>query len=191
MKKLFALATVAFLILTIGMLLDTYGLLESRGNGETEFEVGKWNITINDLDIIESRTITADDLVYFGNNSVEPGYFAPGTSTGYEIVIDAHNTDVSVRYDVTIDADQLDQHENIELMVAGDVIRRVTPEGIVYSGIIPLNEIRQGKKTTIHTGLTWIDNDQYDEFDSKLITEELGLQIKIVIKFTQYLGENL
>lgn len=190
MKKLLTFGAFVFLVFTIGAMLGTYGLLQSGGTGKTDFGVGKWNITVNDLDIIARKTITADDLVYFGNANVEPGHFAPGVSTGYEIVIDAHNTDVAIRYDITIDAPQLEEHENIELLVTGDVVRKDTVEGIIYSGIIPLSAIRAGQKTTIHTGLTWIEDDRYDELDSRLIGGE-PLQIKIEIKFTQYLGEEL
>lgn len=189
MKKIFVFTGLIFLVLTLGLLFDTYGLLESAGRGETEFEIGRWNISINELDVTLNHTITAENLVYFGNDKVEPGYFAPGTSAGFEMVIDAHDTDVSVRYDITIDISQLDQHQNIELYVVGDAVRRVTEEGIVYTGIIPLSDIQQGIKKTIYTGLIWIHDEDFNELDTLLI--ESGLQIRISITFTQYLGETI
>jgi len=189
MKKLLAFAFLIALVLMALELGRTFGLLETRSAGTTDTQIGRWNIKLNDIDIILNNTLTADDLIYSPNPNVEPGYFAPGVSASYQILIDPSNTDVAVRYDIKMDMSSIAEHSNIQFEVSGDVVRRITPEGVIYTGIIPLNAVQQGQTRLINTYLVWDNDEDFDELDNRF--GEIGsiLEIKISITFSQYLGE--
>jgi len=191
MKK-FLYVTFLFLLFTVVYeVVDTYGLLQSGGAGEIPLEIGKWYITINDIDATVEREITASDLVYVGNTHIESGYFAPGGSASYDIVIDPKNTDVAIRYDITVDMSDIAGHPNITFDASSDVVTNIGGGGAVYSGVIPLSSIEEGDLTTITTSLIWTNNSNYDVIDNELNGVSETLSIKISIKFSQYLGEAL
>ena len=191
MKK-YLYVTFLFLALICAYeIIETYALLEGKGNAIVTPRIGKWEITINDFDIAVEKEITASDLVYVGNQYTELGYFAPGTSASYDIIIDPNNTDVAIRYDIAIDVEDLEKHPNIVFSIGGDATRVDTDEGISFAGVIPLVDVKSGEKTTITINLIWENDPDYDELDTTLSEKDATLDIKFSAKFSQYTGEDL
>ena len=190
MKK-FSLIIFSFLLIfLIFQFVNNYGLLESNAEAEVNPEIGKWNITLNGVDVTVTNEINASNLIYTGGN-VENGYFAPGVTGTYDIVIDPKNTDVSIRYDISADLSSLSSHPNISFSISGASVTNTENGVTTYSGAIPLSSIKQGNKTTLQAKLVWTNDEQYNDLDSMLNGSEAWLNIVITAKFTQYTGENI
>jgi len=172
------------------LIIDTYALLESNAGGTLEVPVGKWEITLNGIDILETKEISFSDLSYVENPYVEDGYFAPGVSATYEIVVDPHETDVAIRYDIAVDVSAVESHPNILFVASSDTI---TPneDGLSYSGIISLDDIKSGNLIKINIIFNWSNIESYNELDSTLMVDGAELSIPLTIKFSQYTGEAL
>ena len=190
MKKVLWILFFIMFIFSAYVLVDTFGLLESGANADVKPVIGKWNITLNEIDITVEKSITIDDFTYSDNENVEDGYFAPGREANYEIVIDPKDTDVSVRYDLTMDLLDLATHPNINFELYVDNVKVNNING-TYSGVIPLVDIKNKETVTLTISLEWEQDDDYNEFDSSLIGDDISFDIPITIKFTQYLGEAL
>ena len=50
---------------------------------------------------------------FSGNDNVETGFFAPGTTGTYSIVLDTTNADVSVDFEFNVDSSVFADHDNI------------------------------------------------------------------------------
>ena len=191
MKKFLYVAFLFLVILTGYEIMDTYGLFESKNTKNIIPEIGKWYITLNNIDITQERVINASDLLYESNINIEEGYFAPGSTASYEIIIDPKNTDVAIRYDITVDMSEIINHPNIVFDASSDVVNDTVEDGSVFSGVIPLASILAEEKTTILTSLIWNNDENLNQYDNMLGDGSRTLSIKIKIKFSQYLGEEL
>ena len=189
MKRILFFSFFLFFILTIWVFVRTYGLLESKGSAEVSKPIGKWVIKLNGVDVTVVNQITESDLIYEANANVESGFFAPGVTANYEIVIDPCDTDVSIKYDIFVDMTDLNEHLNISFDVSGDVISNVVDDVVVYSGIIPLSDILAKKTVSIMANLVWNNDIAFDHLDNDLI--DSSFNVKITIHFSQYLGEGL
>ncbi len=171
-------------MMTLLMVVDTYGLFETNSTGESQLSVGKWKIKVNQTDVTFSESITLNNFVYSQNQHVDDGYFAPGRSAEFEITIDASESDVSVEYDLEIDDSQIEDYPNIYFSIL-DMDTNETITDTIFSGVIPLGASNRTKRIKLF--INWDDQLQYDESDTSLIDEELSFVISA--NFRQYLGE--
>ena len=181
-KRLLLFVLLAFAI-TLSMIANTFALFETNGGADAEFEVGKWKIKINDSDVSLAQTITLNDFVYSETTHTDDGYFAPGRSASFDIVIDTSESDVSVTYNLDIDDSILEEHPNI----AFSVLNINTNEELTtnnYSGVSYLSDTN--RVVTLRLSLNWTDDEDYDENDTALIGEELSFNI--TAHFEQYTG---
>ena len=184
MKKILWLLSITFAIIALLVLVDTYGLFETNASSNSELSIGKWVIKLNDRDISLIQTINLNDFVYSSTTHTEEGYFAPGMSAEFDIVIDTTLTDVSVMYDLSIDDSAIDDYPNINFSIT-DMDTNTVIDSTNYSGIIYVNDINRVK--TLKISLIWDDVLEYDESDSSLIGEMLEFLINA--NFKQYTGE--
>ena len=190
MKKNLWIACFLMAFISLYFVVDTMALLESSGEAIIEKSVGKWEITLNDLDITLNDTLTFDDFLYAENENVQEGYFAPGTEASYEIEVNPGNTDVSIRYDITVNFTNLENHPNIYASVkAGET--ELTGMNGTYSGVMSLSDIKNGKTLILDIILIWEDDENYNEADGVFGQEDASFTIPITMKFSQYLGENI
>ena len=182
MKKYFYVLGLVFLIITFITVKSTYSLFETNSSANTEFQIGKWVIKLNNKDISLDKLITLDDFNIINSTHTEEGYFAPGSKAEYEIDIDVSESDVSVEYNIDIDDSNLELYPNIIIKI----IDLDTEEEIVSnkaSGIITLDEEIKVKRIKII--LDWQNLEEYDESDTSLIDKKLNFDIKV--NFKQYL----
>ena len=183
MKKKIWLIAIMALLVTVFSIVGTYALFETEASGDGIMEIGKWKIYLNDVDISTANTITINDFAFSGNNHIQNGYFAPGSSATYVIEIDASESDVSIAYDLEIDDSALDDHPNIAFSITNlNTNQTITSNS--YSGVIGVND--QNRVIELQISLTWTNNSLYDENDSELIGEDL--EFLITADFEQYLG---
>ena len=109
----------------------------------------------------------------------------------FNILIDPSNTDVSIKYEIKLDTQYIDD-ANIEIV---SVIETNNNKDLIntdkneYTGTILLDDIKKGTTDNIQVNVKWEDNDLEDI----VIGEKPNNQIKIPveIKVSQYLGETI
>lgn len=196
MKKcILLIMCIISICITILSVWDTYSRYEEQAIGNFQSSVGKWNIKINNKDIVNINTydFIIDNITILGNGNVVTGKFAPGLSGYFDINIDPSNTDVSVRYDLHIHTENL---ENSEIKVvnvyelSGNELIQTSKD--VYTGIILLEDVKQGKQNTIRIEVEWDSEDETIEEDLEFANSVNNvLQLPLTMNITQYLGEEL
>ena len=113
-KKVLFLLIICIFILLIYKIIDIYAVFHSEMDAYVKLENGIWNITVNGEKIttgVETE-FTIDEITATQDIHVKPGRLAPGLSGSFEIAINPENTDVSVRYDITLNQEKLENSNN-------------------------------------------------------------------------------
>lgn len=195
-KKLLFLLTMCIFILLIYKVIDIYAVFHSEMEANVELKNGIWNITVNGEKIttgVETEFVI-DQIETTQDVHVKPGKLAPGLSGSFEIVINPENTDVSLRYDITLNQEEL-KNSNLKIKSIQEIEKSYplikTAEN-TYTGIISLDDIKNGTTHKIKMEVEWIDDEIYDESDTEL-GKSTTHQLQIPIKFhaIQYLGEEI
>lgn len=175
MKKYYVYITILVFCILILLITSTYSLFETNATGNSDFSIGRWDIRVNNHDIALTEEITLNDFVFTNTGHTESGYFSPGSSAEFEVIINASNTDVAIDYTLEIaDNDIIEDHPNISFRVQNeDTLEEVT--GTTFSGTIPVGGSNNIIRLKIY--LDWIDNSLYDLNDNELIGEDLEFVI--------------
>jgi len=189
------LVVIIMVVASFIVFADTLALFESDGVGFANMDIGKWVIKISDVTIsnTQTQTLVVDSFVYEENNNTAPNRIAPGTSAYFDLVVDATECDVAVKYDITFNYDEMDYANNIVFSVqeqgSNNTIR--TGEN-TYSGVIDLNTINNEDVVTLRVTVTWNNVADYDENDTVLgLTRDGRIAIPITVSAIQYLGETI
>lgn len=195
-KKLFLLLIMCIGILLIYKVINIYALFQSEMKGNVELDNGVWNIIINGDKIttgVDSEFVI-DRIDTTQNNYVKPGKLAPGLSGSFEIGINPENTNVSVRYDVTLNQEELGG-SNLTIKSIKEVetgYQLIKTAENTYTGIIPLQDINNGVTHKIKMEVEWLDDGLNNESDTIVGKNETHqLQIPIIVHAIQYLGEEI
>lgn len=196
LKKFFIIATLLMIIFTSYQIMKTYAVFYTEISGNVSRNLAKWNISVNNTEITNGTTqeFIVENLKIEEKDTVEEGKIAPSLNGSFEIVIDPKDTQVSVRYDISIDETAITNSKMSLVSVekvneATEIIK--TGENI-YTGTIPLSSIKDDYKSTIKITFSWINDDNNNEEDTKLgTTLNSKIQIPITVKVTQYLGEQI
>lgn len=113
----------------------------------------------------------------------------------FDIEINVQDTDVSVRYDVTLNQENLtNKNLSIKSVKETQVSNTLYQTGEnTYTAIIPLSEIQKGNTVNkITVEVEWKDDGTNDEQDTQIgSVYDAKLQIPITIHVSQYLGEQI
>ena len=163
--------------------IETYALFETNAVTDKEIPVGEWEILVNSTNISTSRTVTINNFNYVNGSHTQSGYFAPGSTAYFDILIDASGTDVSVEYDLSIDDTPIEDYPNIYFSYYN-----VTTEDEVvdndYSDIIGINDANRVIRVRVY--IHWNNQASYDETDVELIGS--SLEFTIDANFRQYIS---
>ena len=181
--KLILIALFVLLVTTL-IVVETYALFETNASGNTEFDIGRWIIYLNNNDVKTARTISLSNFTYVNGSHTQNGYFAPGSEAYFDLIIDASNSDVSVEYSLEIDDSVLTDYPNIYFTVT-DLSNNQPVVGSTYNGLIRLSD--QSKVDSLRITLVWDDQIQYDDNDTSLIGEDL--EFVITANFIQSIAE--
>ena len=186
-KKILILLAVTATLIAIYQLANIYALFQSTAVGEVENEIAKWKILVNKEDIVKGIEVKFDigEFTIVGENVLE-GKFAPGTEGYFEIIIEPQDTQVAVRYDITIDTSEIDETDiylvSLEELVKGPLDE--TEQGI-YTGIIPLLAVENGDSHTIRITFMW-ESSSGSQGDTII---DGVIEIPVIVNVKQYLGE--
>ncbi len=194
-KILLWISAIVLAITTIFVFKDTLALFETNAYGVANSDRGRWIIRLSNQSITSGvdEEIEINNFVYQTVSTIAPGYIAPGTSAYFDLVFDATDCDVAVKYDIEFKVDEIDYEDNISVSVqtlnSGSTIRT---DVNTYSGIITLASIANDDVVTIRVTLNWDDIAQYNESDTELgEVDGNHLVIPINVHAEQYLGETL
>lgn len=187
---------ILFLAIFIYAIIQIYGIFYSEVSGNPEINNATWKILVNGTEIstgiVQNFTITEINIDTV--EGVKPGKLAPGTSGDFTINIDPSDTDVSIKYTISLDDTKL-TNNNIKIQSVEETNANNTliKTGInEYTGIITLQEIQQGIQNTVKVGLIWEDSGDEDVTNSQYggtVNGELDLPVTVTV--TQYLGEEI
>ena len=187
------------ILMTIYAIADTYSVFYSETNTLMDLEIARWEIKINDQDVVhsETKTFQLDRYDIAANPNVADNRIAPGSSGNFYIDIDPNHTQVAVRFDVFIDPEELATSRTQvtgvqEISSNPDKVTIVkTAEGM-YTGVFTLDQIEDEVHASLRIGFEWVNDDTKNAEDTNEgIVYGKGLNIPISIKFTQYTGEEI
>lgn len=195
-KKFLVIAILGLLGLLIYKAIDIYAVFYSELEAKVKLENGVWNITINGADIVKGANaeFVIDQITTTENSHVKPGKLAPGLSGSFEIAINPENTNVSVRYDITLNQEELGE-SSLKIKSIKEIAQNyqlIETEENTYTGIISLDEIKNGINHKIKMEVEWLEEGASNEADTNLGTSSTReLQIPIIVHAIQYLGEEI
>lgn len=196
MKKIILIIICIISILsTIIIFLSTYSKYSEDAEATMENQVGKWIIKLNNTDITQgiSQDFLIQNIVIEENTNVIEGKIAPGTSGYFDIEINPAGTQVAVRYDITLNKENITNDEIQITSVSelnGNTLTRTAEN--VYTGIIPLADVENGNVNSIRISIDWNNNELNNENDSQTGNKANSvLEIPITVDVCQYLGESI
>lgn len=196
-KKLVQLILlILIMLIVICGIINIYAIFHSELDGNIELEKGIWNIEVNNTDITNEtlKEFTIDTIDMETNEHVKNGKLAPGMKGSFKIGINPKNTNVSVKYEISLNEKQManssikinsikEIEQNNELIKTGENS---------YTGIISLDDINKNVKNNIKVEIEWVDDRENDKLDEKIGTVyNSKIQIPITVHVSQYFGETI
>ena len=187
MKKFLIVLCFIFFCLTIHTIRTSFGLFESNYDEDDDLTIAKWNIKVNNENLNgNENTFHVDNITYLNNSNVDADRFAPGVVGTFLLVIDPSDTEVSFKYDLSIDLSD-NEYSQIKIdSIEGTSGTTLDYNEGVYSRVFSLSEIEANKKDTIKVTFSWENSDENNESDSLLGQSDGTFDIPVNIKFTQY-----
>lgn len=192
MKRVLLLISLLMLFFTIYLTMDTYALFESNKNYDVSSDIAKFVIKVNGSEA-KTEEFVVDSIAYYENEYVIDNKIAPLVDGYFDIVIDAEEVEVSLRYDIEFDFSSLS--------IPGLVISSITELGgntlvltdkDTYSGVITLADMDSSTVNTVRVSISWQNDEANNEVDSSwgMVANKV-ISIPVNVKLTQYLGEEL
>ena len=192
MKRVLLLISLLMLFFTIYLAMDTYALFDSNKNYDVSSDIAKFVIKVNGSEA-KTEEFVVDSIAYYENEYVIENKIAPLVDGYFDIVIDAEEVEVSLRYDIEFDFSSLS--------IPGLVISSITELGgntlvltdkDTYSGVITLADMDSSTVNTVRVSISWQNDEANNEVDSSwgMVADKV-ISIPVNVKLTQYLGEEL
>ena len=194
--KSLILLSIILIAIIVYQIIHIYAVFNSEVSGNIEFEKGKWNIFVNGTEISSGidKEFVIDTINVDNAANVKEGRLAPGVTGDFEISINPTNTNVSVRYDISLNQEGLTNKnikiKSIEETAEGNSLINTAEN--TYTGIMPLEKIQTGVVNNIKVEIEWKNEEENNEEDTELgVVYNSKLEIPIKVHFSQYLGEEI
>lgn len=188
---------ICIILIFIYCIIQIYAVFQSEVSGSVNIVNGVWQIKVNNTDISNgtNKEFRVNEIKVQNNEHVKPGNLAPGLSGTFDILIDPTNTDVSVKYDISLNQENL-TNKNISIKSIKETNKGavlVRTDENTFTGIITLDEIKKGITNNIEVEIEWKDNEETNEEDIEIGSKEENykLDIPIIVHVSQYLGEEI
>lgn len=195
-KKYIFILIAIIVILTSILIGNTVAKYITSASSNADMNIARWQVLVNNTDVTSAASLNnVITPVFPGNNNIAAGVIAPTAEGYFDIVIDATNTDVSLKYEITTS----DNEDSIvtDLVMSGYSIDGGERQEIIEdeNGNFKVeNNIlynSQDKDITIRVYIKWND----DSDDGATMTnaedtattqeEESVAKINVNLKFTQ------
>lgn len=201
LKKSLVILCIIMTILTTILIVNSYAFYVEEAYANNTLKIARWIIKINNQEVTRgtdtSFTLTENDFIVSANSNVKDKRVAPGTNGNFLIVIDPTNTQVSVRFDISIDSTKI-QNTNIKLVSVSkddsdtNSVNIIQTDADIYSGIFSLDDIKQGKLLNLKIKFEWQNIEANNENDTELGMKKGNIiNIPIIVHLIQYKGEEL
>ena len=101
-KKLLFCISCLFLIISLSVIKNTYAKYITSADGDANINIARWKIIVNNQDIEQNKELSnVITPVFDGNDNIASNVIAPTAEGYFDILIDASNTDVSLKYEIT------------------------------------------------------------------------------------------
>ena len=190
MRKILFFVVLVFLCITILEINNSYGLFETNNTITVDSNIAKWQVKVNNSNITDPVSFIVDNYVVESDSMVKEGLIAPGMTAYFDIEIDPNDTDVSVRYDLTLNTEEL-ENDRIQITNVEEINHHtiVLTDVSTYTGIIPITD---SEVHTIRVYVEWINDESNNEIDSLYgLDADSEVEIPITINFSQYLNETI
>ena len=195
-KKIYILLIGIIILLASVIIGNTVAKYVTSASSNADINIARWQVLVNNEDVTSAATLNnIITPVFPGNNNIAQGVIAPSAEGYFDIVIDATNTDVSLRYEVTTSANE----ESIvqDLVLSGYSIDEGERQEIVedengnfkIQGDIRYNS--QDKDVTLRVYIKWNDDTEngatMSNADDTSTTqeEESVAKVNVNLKFIQ------
>ena len=192
MKRLIIIFALSFFVFIFSA--RTYSSLSSTTSGDTVAELAKWNILINNTNISSTynETVSINNIEWESDHAINYNA-APGSTGVIHLLIDPTDTQVAIRFDLTVIDHTVDETKvlTIESMALnGTELVKTSPN--TYTGVFTLEDIAAHQTSEITIEAAWINDEANNETDSKIAQGEiepdyLGLDFQAI----QYHGEEI
>ena len=195
-KKIYILLIGIIILLASIIIGNTVAKYVTSASSNADINIARWQVLVNNEDVTSAATLNnIITPVFPGNNNIAQGVIAPSAEGYFDIVIDATNTDVSLRYEVTTSANE----ESIvqDLVLSGYSIDNGERQEIVedengnfkIQGDIRYNS--QDKDVTLRVYIKWNDDAENGatmtnaDDTSTTQEEESVAKVNVNLKFIQ------
>lgn len=190
-KKISIILFIMFLTISILEINKTYSLFETNSSGEVTSKIAKWQILVNSNDITNNtesqEQFNLGKLTWNENEHVRDGKGAPGLESTLNITIDPTNTEVSFKYEITIDLTDFQDQLSISSITETGGNELVQTGKYSYTGVFALKDIQNKKKHNIELKINWQDKEENNNSDINLGLEaQDGLNLPVTFHATQY-----
>ena len=106
-KKLLLLLIFIIICILVYTIIQIYAKYVSSASGSASMNVASWDIKVNNLSIKNNTDISSVIVPVFpGNSNMASGIIAPTAEGYFDLNLDFSTTDVSFRYDISLDVDE-------------------------------------------------------------------------------------
>ncbi len=155
------------------------------GNGETE--IAKWNFVVNDS-TEQMETIKLADT--YDQDTLINGRIAPGTRGSFDLVIDASDAEVGVKYEVDFE-NETNKPSNLKFKYKDRVLDEIEDYEEFFTDIIDADDTNKTRTLTVDWEWAYEteNNDNTLEENDKVDTDEgleaLDYSFDIIVTGTQ------
>lgn len=195
MRKRENVSIFILLIMSIALLYiianKTYTSYESETNGDISLDIADWKIKINDQEIVEeSQEIKLSNIDWLGDHTAN-NRVAPGSKGVVKINIDPTTTEVAIKYSISYVDHNSDPNTVLSVssitLDDGELTRE---EDGSYSGIITLDEIKEGQKKVLNIEVEWVNDENNNVSDTQIgLEDSIPQYLKLDFHASQYQGE--
>lgn len=175
---------ILLMFIFIGMIIflsqNTLSKYRDEFDGLTSVQLARWNIKVNNQEIANQDTLTADITPTFeGTDTISEGVLAPGAKGYYDIVIDSSEVDVAFSYRLTLS--RVEDEVISDIVLSGYTINpEENTEVVTYAdeiyGEVPVDQ----NLITIRIYFEWNDSDDAamdNEADTDVIINHTSVPI--------------
>lgn len=177
------------LFLLIGLFGVTYGLFESNKDFNSSMNVAKFNLFVNDSNVVDTKEFNINNITVLDNENVLNGKIAPGVSGYFELLLSPKGSDVAIYYEVTLDLDNID-NEGITLeKIESDDNDLIRVDKYTYAGVFTLDDAKNNVTKSVKIYFSWENNDEV--LDDIKYADGVKCDISASVKASQYFGEDI
>lgn len=190
-KKLFILLVGIFICLLLFSIVLIYAKYLSSASGQTDVNIARWNIIVNDKSIKNNTDISsAIQPVFEGNENIASNIIAPTAEGYFDLNFDFTDVDVSFKYEITVSSNE--NSSVSDLVTTGysqDDGEKITFDEFnkPITDTISLGDNIDNRKIRVY--IIWNDDEtsstMTDEDDTQSTKQDLPALLNVNISFTQ------